>query len=313
MDYSPGADRASSTCARRNIPPSGRPIRSSGTPATVTPSSAITSRVRGSPTGACGRLHPCDRQAGAHRCRGHGLGPRGGPGPTGRVAGLQPERVKPRVRSQEGRGLLAEAGWRDTDGDGLGEDKDGKRFEFKPSGPTRATTSARRSPRFIPVSLDDVGVGAEMRVIEWAAFIKEFVEQRQVRGAGARARRRDGSGPVHRSGTPRRSAPTEFNGHLRQPRGRCAAETGPGAPAIGKSGSSTTTSIQEILAEDLPMVFLYCPGPPLGGVLAASSGIEPAPAGIGSRRPSGTCQSPAALMRSDHGAWLEWRSSSSIC
>ncbi len=74
------------------------------------------------------------------------------------------------------RALLAEAGWTDTDGDGI-VDKDGKPFAF------RILTNQGNDPRLktatmIQKRLRDVGVDAQVRVLEWSAFINDFIDKR---------------------------------------------------------------------------------------------------------------------------------------
>ena len=69
--------------------------------------------------------------------------------------------------------LLAEAGWVDSDGDGI-LDKDGKPFSF-----TIITNQGNdlrvKSGEIIQRRFRDVGVDVKLRVIEWATFLKEFI------------------------------------------------------------------------------------------------------------------------------------------
>jgi peptide/nickel transport system substrate-binding protein len=71
--------------------------------------------------------------------------------------------------------LLAEAGWKDTDGDGL-LDKDGRAFRFEfliPSG----RRFAERLASILKEDLKKVGIDMEIRKIEWAVFIKNLDER----------------------------------------------------------------------------------------------------------------------------------------
>ena len=69
--------------------------------------------------------------------------------------------------------LLAEAGWVDTDGDGI-LDKNGRPFEF--SIVTNQGNDLRtKTGEIIQRRLKDIGVDVKLRVIEWAAFLKEFI------------------------------------------------------------------------------------------------------------------------------------------
>lgn len=73
------------------------------------------------------------------------------------------------------RALLAEAGFVDTDGDGMLE-KDGKPFAFS------ILTNQGNQQRILTATviqsqLKDVGIDVRIRTVEWAAFIKEFVDK----------------------------------------------------------------------------------------------------------------------------------------
>jgi peptide/nickel transport system substrate-binding protein len=73
------------------------------------------------------------------------------------------------------KGLLAEAGWKDTDGDGL-LDKDGRPFRFEfliPSG----RRFAERLSTILKEDLRKVGIDMEIRKLEWAVFIKNLDER----------------------------------------------------------------------------------------------------------------------------------------
>lgn len=73
--------------------------------------------------------------------------------------------------------LLAEAGWKDSDGDGW-LDKEGKKFEF-----TLLTNQGNKnrelSATIIQNHLARVGVKVNLRVLEWASFIHNYVDNRQ--------------------------------------------------------------------------------------------------------------------------------------
>jgi len=76
--------------------------------------------------------------------------------------------------------LLAEAGWRDSDGDGV-LDRNGKRLEFelKIGGQTRTWTQLGAA---FEESCRKIGVRATPRPMEWATFIDDF-DQRHFDGA----------------------------------------------------------------------------------------------------------------------------------
>ncbi|KIX12169.1 peptide-binding protein [Dethiosulfatarculus sandiegensis] len=71
--------------------------------------------------------------------------------------------------------LLAEAGWKDTDNDGI-LDKNGQPFEFtiitNQGNPYRANSGI-----IIQQRLAAIGIKVQIRVIEWASFIKEFIDK----------------------------------------------------------------------------------------------------------------------------------------
>ncbi|OGR89769.1 MAG: hypothetical protein A3A86_04640 [Elusimicrobia bacterium RIFCSPLOWO2_01_FULL_60_11] len=72
--------------------------------------------------------------------------------------------------------LLAQEGWKDSDGDGI-LDKDGKPFAF-----TVVTNQGNKmrslSAEIIQQQLKKIGVRMDIRVIEWSAFIKNFVDKK---------------------------------------------------------------------------------------------------------------------------------------
>lgn len=74
------------------------------------------------------------------------------------------------------RALLAEAGWTDSDGDGV-LDKDGQRFEFE-----LTLGSPRRFYTQVGNQLEDackqVGIRMSTRTLEWSTFIEDYYERR---------------------------------------------------------------------------------------------------------------------------------------
>jgi peptide/nickel transport system substrate-binding protein len=77
---------------------------------------------------------------------------------------------------EDAKKLLAEAGWRDTDGDGV-LDRNGKRFEveLKLGGQSRSTAQIGSA---FEDSCKKVGIRATPRTMEWATFIADFEERR---------------------------------------------------------------------------------------------------------------------------------------
>lgn len=71
------------------------------------------------------------------------------------------------------RTLLQEAGFKDTDGDGILE-RDGKPFAFEII--TNQNKEREKSAVLIQRRLKDVGIDVKIRAIEWASFISRFIK-----------------------------------------------------------------------------------------------------------------------------------------
>ncbi len=178
---------------------------------------------------------------------------------------------------EKAKALLAEAGWIDRDDDGVVEDRQGRPFTFTIR-TNQGNDERRKIAEIVQQRLKAIGVNADIQVIEWAAFIKEFVKPRRfealVLGLGT------GVDPDqyviwHSSQT----APDQMN------------RTGYSNPEVDRlleAGRASCTQkdripyyhrLQEILADDLPMIFLYY-DERLPVLSSRFRGIEPAPAGI---------------------------------
>jgi peptide/nickel transport system substrate-binding protein len=153
------------------------------------------------------------------------------------------------------RTLLAEAGWQDRDGDGIVEDKAGKPFAFTIL-TNQGNDERKKVAEIIQQRLREVGVKADIQMIEWAAFIKEYVKPRRfdalILGLGA------GTDPDqyvvwHSSQT----GPDQMNrtGYANPEVDRLLEEGR--ASCVQADRVRYYRRIQEILAEDLPMIFLY--------------------------------------------------------
>ncbi|QJB57527.1 peptide-binding protein [Pseudodesulfovibrio sp. zrk46] len=77
--------------------------------------------------------------------------------------------------SIKARDLLARAGWTDTDGDGV-LDKNGVPFVFSII-TNQGNTQRIKTGVILQQRLRDVGIVVDLRTVEWAAFIKEFVDK----------------------------------------------------------------------------------------------------------------------------------------
>src|SRR5438093_5391888 len=78
---------------------------------------------------------------------------------------------------ERARQLLAEAGWREKNGDGLLV-KDGKPFTFTLM-TNQGNDERKKIAELIQASLRELGVGVDIRILEWASFIKEYVKKRR--------------------------------------------------------------------------------------------------------------------------------------
>ena len=151
--------------------------------------------------------------------------------------------------------LLDEAGWRDTDGNGTRDAKDGKPFEFDLL-VSEGSEVGRQIDEMLAAELARVGVVARVRTLEWATFV-EKVDAGDFDGGVAGVVRR---GPQPRSvlllalvavraaGTQRRLLP--------EPGGRPA--DGGGAPRERTRCAATPIyhRLHRIFRDDAPSIFV---------------------------------------------------------
>jgi peptide/nickel transport system substrate-binding protein len=185
---------------------------------------------------------------------------------------------------EKAKALLAEAGWKDTDGDGILE-KEERDFAFtvltNAGNESRAKTAA-----IIQQNLSAVGVKMEIRTLEWAAirtlewaaFINEFVDKRKFDAVilGWSISQDPDQYDIWSS---KKTGPKELNfvGFANDEVDRLLEE---GRRTFDmEKRKKAYYRIQEIMAEEQPYVFLYYPDS-LPVVHRRIHGIEPAPAGI---------------------------------
>lgn len=172
--------------------------------------------------------------------------------------------------------ILQEVGWEDQDGDGVLE-KDGEPFEFTVL--TNMGNNLRKNTAtIIQRRLSDIGVKVHIRTLEWSTFINEFIDKRRFQAVilGWSIGLDPDQFDIWHSG---KIGEKEFNfvsysnsevDELLE-RGRRTFDTDERKKAYFR--------IQEILAEDVPYIFLYVPdATPI--VHARFHGIKPAPIGI---------------------------------
>ena len=187
----------------------------------------------------------------------------------------------PRVRTYphdpaRARALLAEAGWRETNAEGLLV-KDGRPFTFTLL-TNQGNDERKKVAEIIQASLREIGVGVEIRILEWASFIKEYVKKRRfeaiVLGWGI-ALDPDQYEIWHSSKT----GPDQLN-HI--------GYANPEVDELLERGRSSCHEaerkryydrLQEILAEEQPIIFLYVPDA-LEAVARRVHNIEATPNGI---------------------------------
>lgn len=187
----------------------------------------------------------------------------------------------PKVRTypydpKKAKKLLAQAGWKDNDGDGVLE-KDGQPFKF-----TLITNQGNQSRInagvIIQRRLAKIGIQMELRTIEWAAFLREFIDKRRFEACllgWANPPDPDLYDVWHSDNIKGRGLNfisyknAEADKLLEQ--GRCTFDRAERKKIYDR--------VQEILAEDQPYTFLYA-AESLPIVNVRFHGIEPAPAGI---------------------------------
>lgn len=177
---------------------------------------------------------------------------------------------------EKARQLLAEAGWKERNAEGILV-KDGQPFSFTLM-TNQGNDERKKVAEIVQASLREIGVDVEIKVMEWASFIKEWVKKRRfeaiVLGWGI------GLDPDqyeiwHSSKTGPDQlnhisyANPEIDELLEQGRRSCHQE----------ERKKHYDRIQEILAEEQPIVFLYFPDA-LPAVARRVHGIVESPNGL---------------------------------
>ncbi len=174
------------------------------------------------------------------------------------------------------RALLAEAGWTAKGPDGI-LTRGGQRFAFtlmtNQGNKTRAKTA-----EVIQKNLKAVGIDVSIRIVEWAAFLKEFVNPRKFDAVilGWTVPPDPDAFDVWHSS---KTGPAELN-HVSFKNAEADALIEKGRRTFDQEARRKAyVRFQEILAEEQPYVFLYVPDA-LPIVSSRFQGIVPAPAGI---------------------------------
>ncbi len=175
------------------------------------------------------------------------------------------------------RDLLKEAGWADANGDGVLE-KDAKPFEFEIL-TNQGNETRQKCAEIIQRQLAEVGITVKIRVVEWSAFVTNFINKRRFDAVilgWTIPLDPDAYDVWHSSKT----APEELNFvSYKNPEVDQMLEKGRGT-FDQKERKKYYDRFQEILAEDQPYTFLYVPDE-LIIISKRIRGVEPAPIGIG--------------------------------
>ncbi|MBI4843360.1 MAG: peptide-binding protein [Nitrospirae bacterium] len=172
--------------------------------------------------------------------------------------------------------LLRESGWSDSNKDGIIE-KEGVPFEF-----TILTNMGNQqrmnAATIIQQRLKEIGIKAEIRAVEWSTFINEFIDKRRFQAVilgwsiGVDPDQYD---IWHSS----KIGEKEFNFvSYNSPEVDALLEKGRRTFDIGER-KKAYYRIQEILAEEVPYIFLYVPDA-MPIVHSRFKGIKPTPIGI---------------------------------
>jgi peptide/nickel transport system substrate-binding protein len=172
--------------------------------------------------------------------------------------------------------LLAEAGWKDRNGDGILV-RDGQPFSFTIR-TNQGNQVRQQTAEIIQRRLRAVGIDVKIHIVEWAAFINQFIRKKDYEaiilgwGLGLDPDQYD---IWHSSKT----GPDELN-HIsyKNPKVDELLEAGRRTFDEAKR-KAIYGELQDIMADELPVVFLYVPDA-LQVVSSRVRGIEPAPAGI---------------------------------
>jgi peptide/nickel transport system substrate-binding protein len=180
---------------------------------------------------------------------------------------FDPERAK---------ALLAEAGWKDSNGDGI-LDRDGRPFSFTLR-TNQGNLVRQQTAEIIQRRLRAVGIDVKIHIVEWAAFINTFIKKKDFEaiilgwGLGLDPDQYD---IWHSSKT----GPDELN-HISYKNPKVDALLEAGRRTFDEAKRKAIYGeFQKIMADEQPVIFLYVPQA-LPVVSSRVQGIEPAPAGI---------------------------------
>jgi len=188
------------------------------------------------------------------------------------------QQLKPRSFAPEkAKTMLAEAGWKDTDGDGI-LDKQGAAFSF-----TILTNNGNKqradAATIMQHRLRAIGIEVNIRLVEWSAFIENFINKRNFDAVilgWSLSPDPDQFSIWHSSQTGAR----QFN-FLSYNNAKVDAALDTARRTFDRHQRKAQYDImQQEIYNDVPMVFLFAPYS-LPVMHKRFRGIKPAPAGIG--------------------------------
>ena len=187
------------------------------------------------------------------------------------------DRVKgPEYDPEKAKRLLAEAGWTDSDGDGV-LDRQGERFQFEII-TNKGNEQREKAATVIQRRLDEIGIKVTIKVIEWAAFINNFIDKRNFDAVilgWSLSPDPDQYDIWHSSKT----RPKEFN-FVSYANAEVDEVLEKGRRTFDRAERKKHYDrLQEVLDQEQPYTFLYV-ADALPIVHKRFHGIEPAPAGI---------------------------------
>jgi peptide/nickel transport system substrate-binding protein len=177
---------------------------------------------------------------------------------------------------EQAKKLLREAGWQDTDGDGV-LDKQGRPFEFTIL-LNWGNQERLKSAEIIQRQLGQIGIRVKLRAMEWASFINEYIDKKRFEAVilgWSTGPEPDQYDIWHSSKT----APKELNFISYKNKEVDAVLEKARRTFNREERKRYYFRFQEILAEDQPYTFLVVPYA-LPAINARFRGIHPAPAGI---------------------------------
>lgn len=206
---------------------------------------------------------------------GYGLPATGGfkPGTWAHNPNIKPYPFDP----EKAKAMLAEAGWVDSDGDGV-LDKDGAPFQFTIV-TNQGNAQRLKTGIIIQQRFKEIGVQVKIRAVEWAALLKEFIDKQAFDATimgWTLPSDPDPNAVWHSS----KAEPGGLNFISFKNAEVDELIDGARRTVDQEARKKAYFRFQEIIHEEQPYNFLFVPDSLLV-VAARIHGIEPAPAGIG--------------------------------